>query len=99
MATASTYKAEFCARIKVLREQRGWSQAQMATALGIPEERYSKYERRSLMPHSMIEQFSLIVGQDVAHIMTGRGALAQAPLEDPPRPKRSRMSARPRRAS
>jgi transcriptional regulator with XRE-family HTH domain len=60
------------ARIKALRESRGWTQQGMAIALGIPFERYSKYESRSPLPGYLIEQFSQIVGYDVDYVLTGR---------------------------
>lgn len=61
-----------CARVHRLREERGWTAAQMATALGIPAERYRKYEYRSPLPHYLVERFALIVGRDVDYVLTGK---------------------------
>lgn len=69
-------EAEFndalCARVKALRDARGWTQEQMATALGIPYDRYRKYEYRTPIPHYLIEQFSEIVGRDLDFVLTGK---------------------------
>ena len=64
----------YIARTKRLREERGWTSEQMATALGVPPDRYRKYEYRSLLPHYLVEQFATIVDRDVAYVMTGKGA-------------------------
>jgi hypothetical protein len=49
----------------------------MATALGIPPERYRKYEYRSPLPHYLLERFALIVGRDVEYVLTGKRAAAR----------------------
>lgn len=64
-----------CARVKALREARGWKQDQMATALGIPYDRYRKYEYRTPIPHYLIEQFAEIVGRDIDYVLTGKSAV------------------------
>jgi DNA-binding XRE family transcriptional regulator len=63
-----------CARVHRLRNERGWTAAQMATALGIPPERYRKYEYRSPLPHYLMERFALIVGRDLEYVLLGRAA-------------------------
>lgn len=52
----------FVQRTKELREKRGYTQAQVALALGIELERYKKYEQRSPMPHAFVPRFLLCVG-------------------------------------
>lgn len=73
---ANSEEAQFnealIARVHRLRNERGWTAEQMATALGVPAERYRKYEYRSLLPHYLIERFALIVGRDVEYILTGK---------------------------
>ena len=64
-----------CARIRALREARNWTQDQMATALGLPYDRYRKYEYRSPLPMYLVEQFAEIVGRDVEYILTGRSTV------------------------
>jgi transcriptional regulator with XRE-family HTH domain len=66
------FNEAYIARVKRLREERGWTSEQMATALGVPPDRYRKYEYRSLLPHYLIEQFAAIVDRDVSYILTGR---------------------------
>jgi hypothetical protein len=48
----------------------------MATALGVPAERYRKYEYRSPLPHYLLERFALIVGRDLDYLLTGKVAPA-----------------------
>lgn len=68
------YNETFIARVKRLREDRGWTSEQMATALGIPPERYRKYEYRSVLPHYLVEPFAQIVDRDVSYVLTGKSA-------------------------
>lgn len=70
--TRSAYRAGLTARLRRLREAKGWTQAQMAVALGIPEERYRKYEGRSWLPIYLLEQLSLVTGRSIHFIVTGR---------------------------
>lgn len=62
----------YCARLKAARDQRGWTAEQMATALGIPPDRYRKYEFRSPMPVYLIERFCIIAGIDIVFLVTGK---------------------------
>jgi DNA-binding XRE family transcriptional regulator len=57
-----TYNDKLCARVKVLRERRGWTQRIMAETLGISLENYTKYERRSPLPHWLLLRFCRIMG-------------------------------------
>jgi hypothetical protein len=59
-----------------------WTAAQMATALGVPAERYRKYEYRSPLPHYLIERFALIVGRDVEYVLTGNRVARSLPMEE-----------------
>jgi transcriptional regulator with XRE-family HTH domain len=75
MADASDealFNNAYCQRVRDLRDERGWTADQMATALGIPPDRYRKYETRSPMPAYLVERFSLIVGRDVDYVLTGK---------------------------
>lgn len=65
------FVAELCARVARLRTERGWTQQEMAAALGIPFERYKKYENRSAMPPYLIPRFALQVNRDIGYILTG----------------------------
>jgi len=90
--TARAFNAEYCQRVRALREARGFSQEQMADALGIPADRYRKYEGRSPLPAYLIPRFALIVGRDIEFVVTGRPArrtaapLPVAPVRRPGRP-------------
>jgi DNA-binding XRE family transcriptional regulator len=78
------FNQSYCARIRDLRTQRGWTAEQMATALGVPPDRYRKYEVRSPMPIYLVERFALIVGQDVHYVVTGK--TERRPIVQPPSP-------------
>lgn len=65
-------------RVKRLREERGWTAEQMATALGIPAERYRKYEYRTPLPHYLIEPFALLVDREPSYLLTGKTPVAPA---------------------
>jgi len=80
-------------RIRELREAGPWNQEQMAEALGIPAERYRKYETRSPMPPYLIQRFASIVGKDAEFVLTGKAAIRRkrsnqkqpsAARQDPP---------------
>lgn len=66
------FNDELTKRVHRLRNERGWTAEQMATALGVPPERYRKYEYRSPLPHYLMERFALIVGRDVEYLLTGK---------------------------
>jgi len=76
------FNERLCARVHRLRNERGWSAAQMATALGIPPDRYRKYEYRSPLPHYLIERFALIVGRDIEYVLTGNRAASRLPIHE-----------------
>jgi len=76
------FNERLCARVHRLRNERGWSAAQMATALGIPPDRYRKYEYRSPLPHYLIERFALIVGRDIEYVLTGNRAASRLPIRE-----------------
>ena len=68
------FNDRLCARIARLREERGWNQAQMAAAIGVPFERYKKYETRSPMPHYLLPRFAQQVDRNVEYLLTGKVA-------------------------
>lgn len=71
------FNEAFIARVKRLREDRGWTSERMATMLGIPAERYRKYEYRTPLPHYLIERFALLVDRDVSYLLTGKAAVVE----------------------
>ena len=73
-----TFNDAYIRRIKTLREALGWTQEEMATALGVPLERYKKYETRSPLPPYLIERFALVVRREPFFVLTGK---AQRPTK------------------
>jgi DNA-binding XRE family transcriptional regulator len=59
--TPTRFKQNFCAKLKAAREFRGITQEDMAKRLDILPNTYSKYEKRSLMPHYLLVQASIIL--------------------------------------
>ena len=56
------------------RTAKGWTQEFVASALGIPLERYKKYETRSALPLYLIERFCLLTDLDPNFLVTGKGS-------------------------
>lgn len=68
-----------CERVKRFREERGWTAAQMATALGIPADRYRKYENRSPLPAYLMVRFCLNTNVDLENLVAGKPRQKQRP--------------------
>lgn len=66
------FNNSLCARIRALRDEKRWTAEQMAAALGIPAERYRKYEYRSPIPHYLIPRVALIFDRSIEWILTGK---------------------------
>lgn len=66
------FNDELCARVQRLRIEREWTQQQMAAAIGLPHERYKKYETRSPMPAYLLPRFAQMVDRSVTYIVTGK---------------------------
>jgi transcriptional regulator with XRE-family HTH domain len=84
--TPDEFDALYIARVKALRQLRGMTAEQMSTLLGVPAERYRKYESRTPMPHALMEQFALITGVSVEFLLTGRRVTGKGPYPDVPGP-------------
>lgn len=84
--TTAPQEAQFnerlCARVHKLRNDRGWTADQMATALGVPADRYRKYEYRSPLPAYLMERFAIIVGCDLAYLLTGKSTIPRKTAEN-----------------
>jgi len=78
----AAFNESLCARTHELRNERGWTSAQMATALGVPADRYRKYEYRSPLPAYLMQRFALIVGCDLDYLLTGKSARNRKPPEN-----------------
>ena len=66
------FNGDFCLRTKRARIARGFSQAEMADALQVEEDTYSKYERRTPLPHRYIPRFCLICGISLEELFAMR---------------------------
>lgn len=84
--TPDEFDALYIARVKALRQLRGMTAGQMSSLLGVPAERYRKYESRTPMPHVLMEQFALITGVSVEFLLTGRRVAGKGPYPDVPGP-------------
>lgn len=71
--TPKAYKKFFIARLRTIREGTGMRPREFASELGIPYDRYVKYERRSLLPLHLIERVCEITHVDCWFLITGRG--------------------------
>lgn len=67
----TAFDLAFRERVKALRIKRGWSAEKMATVLGVPAERYRKYEYRTNLPHYLIGRFAAATGESVEFVLTG----------------------------
>lgn len=68
------FNESYLARVKALREAKGFSAERMAILLGVPPDRYRKYEIRSPLPVYLVERFAALVDSDVHFVVTGRKA-------------------------
>lgn len=71
--TERTYHEAFRARLRGIRLDLGWSQLDMAKALGTPLESYKKYEKRSKFPPHLIDQLARVTHRPIEYVLTGRG--------------------------
>lgn len=63
--TPTKFKNEFAERLKAARIAAGYStQQEFASALGVPLERYKKWESRTPVPHQYIPAICELTGQD-----------------------------------
>ena len=81
----AAFNEALCRRVHKLRNDRGWTAEQMATALGVPPERYRKYEYRSPLPQYLVERFALIVERDIEYVLTGKSSRPLARAQEIPR--------------
>lgn len=65
------FYAAFRARLRALRKERGWTQAELADLLDVDLASYQKYEIRSAFPLHLLPKLSLLVGRDTLYLLTG----------------------------
>lgn len=58
-------------RTRKWREEKDWTAEQMAIALGIPPDRYRKYESRTPMPAYLFQRFCLITDTTLENLVLG----------------------------
>jgi len=81
LQAASAFKVGFLKRTIRAREYADLSQAELGKLLGgMAQNKYEKYENRSLLPHALIETFCLATGVRVEWLVTGKGEMARAPV-------------------
>ena len=98
-ATPREFRDEFAERVKLARENAGFTQETMARLLHISQPTYSKYEGgrgndpASMLPHRMMLDFCDICRVSVEWLLSGeqRGASA-APFSFRPRRKATRVA-------
>ncbi|MFN3169269.1 MAG: helix-turn-helix domain-containing protein [Hyphomicrobiales bacterium] len=74
------FNEALCARVHQWRREKNWTAAQMATALGIPAERYRKYEKRSPLPPYLMERFCLVCDATLENLVIGIPRNRQRPI-------------------
>lgn len=60
------------ARLRMLRENKGASQGDVAEALGVDANTYSKYESRSLPPHWLLPRLAAYYSVTCDFLLTGQ---------------------------
>lgn len=70
-STPTQFKRDFCKRLAAARVMAGLEQAEFAQQLGLLPNTYSKYERRSLLPHYLVARAARILNVDVDFLFTG----------------------------
>jgi transcriptional regulator with XRE-family HTH domain len=90
------FENALCERVVKLRKAKGWTAEEMALALGIPADRYRKYETRSPLPQYLIPRFAKIVDRSIEYILTGKERRKRETPSDeanvPPKPVRPKNS-------
>lgn len=88
------FNNDLCARTRALRDDLHWTAEQMATALGIPADRYRKYEVRSPIPAYLMERFCLITNVDFDYLLTGKGNRVRSKIREviETKPKRKNIA-------
>jgi len=69
--TETVFNAQICARIKQLREARGWTQKEVAGWLKIGIERYKKYENRSVPSAYYMQELCHLHGVSFEFLIAG----------------------------
>lgn len=71
------FKKAFLRRTKEARIHARLTQEEIAEALGIPQDHYKQYERRTQLPQKHIYRFCLVCGVDLIWFMSGHGSIVE----------------------
>lgn len=75
MATSNeelAFNEALMSRVKQWREERGWTAERVAIALGIPPDRYRKYEYRTPLPPYLYQRLCFMYDVDLEHLLLGK---------------------------
>jgi DNA-binding XRE family transcriptional regulator len=75
-----TFNSAYCGRVKRFREETQMTAANMADLLGVPADRYRKYETCSPLPPYLVGKFCRVVGCDLEHLILGKPRERQKPI-------------------
>jgi transcriptional regulator with XRE-family HTH domain len=95
MVNSKEYRRDFVSRTRIARVTAGFSQAQIASLLGVDANSYSKYEavegQQSMLPNHLVEVFCIACKVSEHWLFTGKGSgPAVAPPTRAPRVALSR---------
>lgn len=68
----AAFNTELCARVKMLRQRRGWSIRYTAKMLDVHEDTYGTYEKVSPLPPHLIPKFAAYMGVSISYVLTGQ---------------------------
>lgn len=100
--TETQYKQRFIERVAQSRIAVALKQWEIAEAMGIAQDKYKQYEKRSLLPHYLIGRFCIICRVDPEWLVTGKGKKPLKPLKlatSEPEPVAKPKRGRARRAA
>ena len=83
-STKTKFKAGYAMRLKMARQDAGYTQKEFAKLLDIPPDTYSKYERRSELPPSLLVAVCNITGHDPWFFLTGKPSFSPPQTKEPP---------------
>ena len=76
----SLYDRQFQARVQLARTAMNYDRVEMAKALGVPLDRYTRYESRHMMPLSLVPKFCKLTSVTISWLLT---ATTEVPLTAP----------------
>jgi hypothetical protein len=89
--TPREYKLAYIARIKAAREampappgKKKFTQGDMAAALGLEQDHYKQFERRSMLPPHLLVEFCRITDQHPWYMLTGQSGTKSPGLSTRP---------------